>query len=67
MNEKINAAALATIVHSGYVVFRALSIRDDLGLDFWGALRLAAESELPLLPLYIAAALVLSHFWRGNR
>ena len=64
----IDGAAWGTIIHSGYVVFRALDVRSDaeyLGIGFWDVLRLAAASELPLWPIFVAAAIVLS--WVGRR
>ena len=66
----IDGAAFGTIIHSGYVVFRALDVRSHaeyLGIGFWDVLRLAAASELPLWPLAVAAAIVLSWLWQHFR
>ena len=61
----IEAVLFAIVGHSGYVVYRTVSIRDDLGLEFWDTLRVVATSELPLLPIFMAVAILLNWIRRS--
>ena len=63
----VNAAVIGILVHSGYVVYRTLAIEDALGLNFWETLRIAASSELPLLPIFLAVSFVLAWPWERGR
>ena len=68
-NPILQSVIFALLAHSGYVVYRAFQIKDETFgvVGFWDALRGAAANEFPMLPIYIAVAIIVGWLWGGMR